>query len=78
MHVEIKMAGKTPLLEQKNKDLSSSDGVGSDDAEGPPKCKKNCPVPSLVHPLFHQCFPVSSSIQSSSKLTKTKQAAALF
>jgi len=30
---EIKMAGKTPLLEENDKDLPSTDEVGSDDGE---------------------------------------------
>ena len=33
IHSEIKMAGKTLLLEENDKDLPSSDEVGSDDGE---------------------------------------------
>ena len=33
IHTEIKMAGKTPLHEENDQDLSSSDAVGSDAAE---------------------------------------------
>lgn len=33
IHSDIKMAGKTPLLEENDKDLPSSDEVGSDDGE---------------------------------------------